>query len=109
MKRRIFCILIILVMVLSVFAISGCGVNALNKYKAEGKQTIQTYGDDKGVANYSEEGWAVICNAVTQGKEAVDAAISKIDVDATVTKAKEAIDDVHILITTNLVLKIPSL
>lgn len=65
-------------------------------YKETGKTLIQTYSDSKIAENhYTNTGLWLIVKAVTTGKQAVNAAENKINVDSAVATVKVAIDEVQ--------------
>lgn len=76
MLKRALGLVITAIMLLGVFGLTACNKDTLDAYKTAGKATIQTYTDAKGQDNYCSDNWTAICNAVTTGKTAVDAAYS---------------------------------
>lgn len=82
-------------MISLLFSLVGCNqADVLVDYKDIGKITIQTHAETKVQNNYSTDNWMAICNFITTGKAAVEAAKSKHEVDAAVATAKARIDDV---------------
>lgn len=90
MKKRLISISFLFVLL---FSFTACS-QGLGTYKEDAKQQIESYAEAKGQSNYSTDGWAAICNAVTNGKQAVDDATDKSSVDIAVTVLKRAVDAV---------------
>ena len=88
MLKKTLGLVIAAIMLLGVFGLTACNGD-LAQYKTDAKAAIQTYADAKGQVNYCTDSWMTICNAVTAGKAAVDAAKNKDKVDAAVATAKE--------------------
>jgi hypothetical protein len=77
------------------FSLVACNTDSLADYKTTAKATIQAYADAKERDNYSAYRWAEVCNAVAVGKQAIDDAETKPQVDDVVTTTKENIDKVE--------------
>lgn len=73
---------------------------ALDEAKVTAKQALEQYATDKGQDKYTEQNWAVITKAVTDGKAAIDAAVSSVRITQELTAAKAAIDAVEVKPTT---------
>lgn len=88
---------ILMVMVVLLFGISlvACNTDSLADYKTSAKATIQDYADAKGRDNYFADRWVEVCNAVSVGKQAVEDAATKSQVDDVVITTKENIDKVE--------------
>jgi len=90
--KKLIVIGILLIMIISLAA---CHKNDdLESYKIDANNTLETYAQDKGQTNYSEENWAAICKAVEDGKAAIEAAITKPAATTAVNDAKEVIEGV---------------
>ena len=78
------------------FLLSACNIDIdLVSYKADAKVAIQSYADSR-QEDFSSDNWTIVYNIVTEGKKAVDASESKIDVNIVVNYTKDAIDEVGI-------------
>lgn len=91
MGRKLIVLALAAVMAFGVFGLAACDSVSLAEYKAIKSTELQTYADARSVGNYSESGWAAICNAVTEGKKAIEDATTKPAVDTAVSTAKEKI------------------
>lgn len=95
MGKKLIGIAVVAIMMLGIFGLTACNNDTLDAYKDAGKTAIQTYAYTKGQDNYCSDNWTAICNAVTMGKAAVDAAENKDKVDAAVATAKAEINEVR--------------
>lgn len=95
MKKKLINLMVILVMMLCFYVLTGCDSINLSDYKATKITELQAYADAKGVNNYKAENWLILQQAVTEGKQAVESATTKPHVDTAVETAKTAIDAVE--------------
>jgi len=93
MGKKLIGIAVIAIMLFGIFGLTACTQN-LADYKAAKITELQDYADAKEQSNYCESGWAAICNAVTDGKAAIEAAKSKPAVTTAYNDAKNVIDEV---------------
>ena len=99
MKKKLVGALLAFVLVLGVFAFSACDMDArrqreLEVHRAEAKNTLATYAEDKGQINYTGANWRLIREIVADGKEAINAASDKARVDYALAAATDAIGEV---------------
>lgn len=93
MVKKFFCIGILVTII---FSLAACNQEEnLADYKAAKSAELQAYVDAKGENNYSIEAWQAICKAVTDGRQAVEDATTKPQVDTAITTAKEEINKVR--------------
>lgn len=91
MVKKIICLGVVLVMVLSLAA---CNAGKeLSEYKESAKAEIESYAKER-QDNYSTENWIIVSGIVMACKVTVDEAENKSAVDIAVNDAKEAIDEV---------------
>jgi len=102
MFKKITCIGVLLVMVLSVTACS-CNIDIptqldreLLEYKTSERTELEAYAESKGKDNYTAENWAVIEGILALAKSAIDAAADKAAVDAAVKGAQAAMDGIEL-------------
>lgn len=80
------------IMTLGIFGLTACNNVSLADYKATKSQALQDYADAKSTnGNYYESSLAAICNTVTEGKKAIEAAENKSAVDMAFKIASGAI------------------
>ena len=94
---RIVCVAVMLLLSLSLFACQSVNITAgieLARHKADAKEALESYAEEKGQDNYSAVNWAAIGGLVAEGKTAIDAAKSEVQVDSAVATAKIGIDAV---------------
>lgn len=92
MIKKIICLGVVLVMIVSFF---GCNQGKkLDKYKETANLEIENYAESKGQDNYAIENWAIISRIVTEGRLSVDAAMDKDKLDSVVKTAKLEIDEI---------------
>jgi hypothetical protein len=95
MAKKLIGIAVIAIALFGIFGLTACDTDdSLTAYKTMKSTELQAYADAKGQDNYRAENWTLICNTVTDGKAAIEAAANKPAVDATINAAKEAIDEV---------------
>jgi hypothetical protein len=82
-------------MMLGVFGLAACDEISLVEYKGIKSAMLLEYADTKGQDNYTVDGWAVICEAVVDGKKGIEDATTKPAVTKAFNDAKVAIDAVE--------------
>ena len=95
MITKIFNLIVVLIMMQGVFGLTGCNEISLVEYKTTKSTKLQEYADAKGRDNYTEDGWAVICKAVEDGKKAIEDATTKPAVTKAFNEATVVIDAVE--------------
>jgi hypothetical protein len=97
MVKKLTALGMVAVMLLGVFALTGCNNTGqdLAEYKTEGKAQIDAHVATKTQSDYSDENWEAICKAATDGKQAVEEATTKSQVDTAVGMAKAMINEVR--------------
>lgn len=90
--KKIAIIIMALTMLIGVFALSGCDNISLADYKVTGKAEIDVHVATKTQSDYSTENWTAVLAAAEAGKQAVEEATTKPQVDTAVEKTKESID-----------------
>lgn len=91
-KSNVRIFLLCVVVALDVLGFTACNSGNLATYKDAKASEIQAYADAKGQDNYCPNGWKAICQLVTVGKQEVEDALNKQQVDTAVQKAKTSID-----------------
>ena len=95
MKKKLINLMVILVMMLCFYVLTGCDSISISDYKATKITELQAYADAKGVDNYTAENWLILQQAVTDGKTAVEVATNKAGVDAAFKSSKDKINRVQ--------------
>jgi|GEM_PF-6438676 len=80
-----------------IFALAACDVEqdfsgkTLDEYKADAKQIIENYAEER-KDSFCKDNWAIVCDIVETGKQAVENATTEQQVDTAVGTAKTAIN-----------------
>ncbi len=92
MKKKIICMVMVLAML---FSLCGCSkVDNLEQDRATAIMNIETYAEDKGQDNYSEENWLRIEEIVSNGKSDILSSQSTAEIEDIITSIKQEIDGV---------------
>ena len=93
MFKKIICLLLGIILIMSVFLSAGCGKKevSLEKYKTLAKVELQKYATALGKKNYTAENWAEIESVVAQGKAYIDEAEEKKVVDWMLKRLKSTV------------------
>ena len=94
MRKKFINLMVILVMMLCFYVLTGCDSVSLSYYKATKKTELQAYADAKGINNYTTQNWLILQEAVTDGKQAIKDAATRLLVDDVVASTKANIDKV---------------
>lgn len=91
MKGKITALAIV-VLLCSVFGLFGCDKNRLDDYKTKGKETIDGYLAEMVQGDYKDEEWAVILQIAQEGKQSIDLASDKTEIDKKIEWTKNTMD-----------------
>lgn len=92
MTKRIMAIFFVTLLLFGIFWISGCNNESLDDYQKKGKEAIDVYVSNIDQSNYSTEEWDNILSIATYGKQSIESATNKTEVDMEIQKTEEAID-----------------
>jgi hypothetical protein len=94
MKKKFINLMVIVTMVFGFIVLTGCDSIGLEDYKKSKITDLQAYADAKGVYNYTDDNWLILQQIVKEGKQSIEDATNKGEVDTAVENAKSSISEI---------------